>query len=325
MQHTAYTIGIDIGGTNTNWGIVSREGRILHTGHLSTRTADDPVVFFEALHHQIEPVLQHYSRSDIHGIGIGAPQSNFRTGLMMNAANMLWKGIVPIREIAETVFGLPVQVTNDANAAAIGEMTYGAAKDMRDFIVVTLGTGLGSGIVSNGQLLYGHNGMAGELGHTIVIRDGRTCGCGRKGCLETYVSATGIVRTALELLEQEQDETTPEQAETLRNRYRKDKNILAHQIHEAALSGDPLALRIFRDTGDILGLALANTVAITEPEAIILFGGLAKAGALLFEPAAKAMEANLLDCYRNRVKLIPSGLQEREASVLGSAALGWLS
>jgi len=324
MQHTAFTIGIDIGGTNTNWGIVNREGEILHTGHLPTSTAKNPTAFFEALHHQMESALRQYNHSDIQGIGIGAPQTNFHTGLMMNAANMPWKGFVPIREIAETVFHLPVQVTNDANAAAMGEMIYGAAKGMRDFIVVTLGTGLGSGIVSNGQLLYGHHGMAGELGHTIVMKDGRTCGCGRKGCLETYVSATGIVRTALELLEKESEaDDTALKPESLRNMYRGNKNIQAHQIYEAAQSGDPLALRVFRNTGDILGLALANAVAVTEPEAIILFGGLAKAGALLFEPTAEALEANLLDCYRNQVKLLPSGLREREASILGSAALGW--
>lgn len=327
MLQTALTIGIDIGGTNTNWGIVSQDGHILHTGHLPTQTAKDPVDFFKALYHQIEPAISLYNHNEIKGVGIGAPQTNFHTGNMMNAANMPWKGMVPIREIATSIFQLTVQVTNDANAAAIGEMAYGAAKGMRDFIVVTLGTGLGSGIVSNGQLLYGHHGMAGELGHTIVSREGRTCGCGRKGCLETYVSATGIVRTAKELLEKEKAIETTNSIKTgvLQTTYKKNENIQAHQIHEAALSGDPLAIQIFNETGTILGRALANVVAITEPEAIILFGGLAKAGALLFEPTLNAMEANLLDCYRNQVKLIPSGLQEREASILGCAALGWLS
>ncbi len=325
MPDTAYTIGIDIGGTNTNWGIVSREGTIQHSGHLSTKSANDPVIFFEDLHLQMEPFLHQYGAS-VRSIGIGAPQSNYYTGMMLHAANMPWKGIVPVRKIAEGIFHLPVHITNDANATAIGEMMYGAAKGMHNFMEITLGTGLGSGIIANGQLIYGHKGMAGELGHTIVIQNGRLCGCGRKGCLETYASATGIVKTALEFLEQKAtNEPLPDNEGWLQNIYRKNKSIAAHEIHQSALFEDPLAIRIFNYTGAILGLALANAVAITEPEAIILFGGLAKAEDFLLEPTRMAMEANLLNCYRNQVKLIASGLPERDAAILGSAALGWIS
>ena len=248
------------------------------------------------------------------GIGVGAPNGNFHTGEIVFAPNLPWTGIIPLAKMIAEATGIETTLTNDANAAAIGEMIYGAAKGMKDFVVVTLGTGLGSGFVANGQLIYGHDGFAGELGHVIAVRDGRRCGCGRNGCLETYASATGIVRTAEQWLEEKKDDTV------LRKQAGK---ITSAGIFDAAKAGDKFAVALFEYTGKILGQALADVVAITSPEAIILFGGLANAGTLLLEPAKRHMEDNLLHIYKNRVPLIQSILPGADAAILGASALAW--
>ena len=252
----------------------------------------------------------------IKGIGVGAPNGNFFNGCIEFAPNLPWKGKIPLAQlISEKVGGVPVALTNDANAAAIGEMTYGAARGMKDFIMITLGTGVGSGIVINGQLVYGHDGFAGELGHVIVRRDGRQCGCGRKGCLETYCSATGVARTAREFLV-----ARPEPS-LLRDIPAED--IVSKDVFDAAVRGDKLAQDIFEYTGRILGEALADFIAFSSPEAIILFGGLAKSGDYIMKPIRKAIDDNILKIYEGKTKLLISELKDADAAVLGASALGW--
>lgn len=307
-------IGIDIGGTNTVFGLVNRRGEILEQGKIKTTGHPTLAAYIESLATAIAPMTEKAGRSAIAGIGIGAPNANYYTGEISNAANLPWKGLIPLSRLMEEATGLHVKVTNDANAAAIGEMAYGVAKGMKDIIMVTLGTGVGSGFVANGQLIYGHDGFAGELGHVIAVRDGRSCGCGRKGCLETYASATGIVRTAHEWLEQEDLETSL-------NDHR--GQLTAKLIQEAAANGDKVAIRLFEFTGRILGQTLADMVAITSPQAIIFFGGLAHAGKLIIEPTQKAMEDNLLVFYKNKIALLSSALPDADAAILGASALVW--
>jgi glucokinase len=249
------------------------------------------------------------------GIGIGAPNGNFYKGTIEFAPNLAWKGVVPMTAITEEIFGVPAYLTNDANAAAIGEMIYGGARGMKDFVVITLGTGVGSGFVVNGNLMYGHDGFAGEFGHITVDTQGRRCGCGRIGCLETYASATGIVQTVKELQHELafQDSVLHKKTETL----------TALDITEAAMQGDKLALQAFEYLASILGAKLADVVAITSPEAIFLFGGLAQAGDILLIPVKKYMEANLLKIFQNKVKILPSLLNGSNAAILGAAALAW--
>lgn len=255
----------------------------------------------------------------IKGIGVGAPNGNYYKGTVEYAPNLPWKGVVPLAELITEKFGLPASLTNDANAAAQGEMMYGAARGMRDFIMITLGTGVGSGIVANGQLILGHDGFAGELGHTIIIPDGRLhWGTGARGSLEAYASATGIRLTALELLEQHQNKTS-----LLRN-YPPDE-LESYHVHECAMQGDEIAIEVFEYTGKILGLALANFIMFSSPEAIILFGGPTKSGDLLLKPVRKYMEANLLPIFRDKVKLLFSLLNESDAAILGASALVWES
>ncbi|HOT63891.1 MAG TPA: ROK family protein, partial [Dysgonamonadaceae bacterium] len=257
------------------------------------------------------------TKDQIKGIGAGTPNGNYFTGSIEFAPNLPWKGVIPFAQMLEDRTGIPVALTNDANAAAIGEMTYGAARGMKDFIVITLGTGVGSGIVVNGQLVYGHDGFAGELGHVIMRRNnGRLCGCGRTGCLEAYASATGVARTAREYLEIRPDAKT-----LLRNIPVED--ITSKDVAEAANAGDELAKEIFHYTGSMLGEAFADFVAFSSPEAIILFGGLSKAGDLIMDPIHESMERNLLPIFRNKVKLLFSELKESDAAVLGASALGW--
>ncbi len=252
----------------------------------------------------------------IKGIGMGAPNGNFYTGTIEYAPNLPWKGIIPIAKLVNEKFKLPVILTNDANAAAIGEMMYGAAKGMKDFIMITLGTGVGSGIVANGQLIYGHDGFAGELGHTIVIPDGRMHeGTGKKGSLESYASATGVRLTALELLENSKEDSLLRTADK--------ENLDSKVVYDAAIKGDKLALQIFEFTGKILGLALANAVMFSSPEAIILFGGLTKAGDLILKPTREHMEENLIQVFQNKVKILVSHLKESDAAILGASALAW--
>jgi glucokinase len=249
------------------------------------------------------------------GIGIGAPNGNYYSGNIEYAPNLIWKGIIPLTEIIKSIFNLPVVLTNDANAAAVGEMVFGDAKEMDNFLMITLGTGLGSGLVVNGGLVYGHDGFAGELGHVCVKEDGRICGCGKRGCLETYVSATGIKRTVFELLAKEPDNSCF-RAVTF-------NDLDAKQITIAANNGDPIAKKAFKNTGQILGKSLANTVAHISPEAIFLFGGLALAGKWIFDPTKKAMENNLMGVYKNKIQILPSALLHKNIAVLGAAALIW--
>ncbi len=323
MQTKSFSIGIDIGGTNTTFGMVNTRGEILDQGRLHTPDYPTPETFVDALQELILPKIKEKGLERFSGIGIGAPNANYYSGEIALAPNLPWKGTIPLRSLMQDAFQLPVTITNDAKATAIGEMTYGAAKGMKDFIMITLGTGIGSGFVSNGQLIYGHDGFAGELGHTIAIRGGRLCGCGRNGCLETYSSATGIVKTAIEWLNTRPHPQQRLPAEWLFSLYQSKGKVSSSEIHSAALAGDPLAIEIFDFTGKILGQALADAVAITSPQAIFIFGGLAKAGDFIITPAKLYMEQNLLGIYKNKIELIPSGLSERDAAILGSSALAW--
>lgn len=311
------TVGIDIGGTNSVYGLVDREGNMYGKGVIPTKKYPDFDQYLEELYIGIQDMLKKLDfQYELMGIGIGAPNGNYYNGTIEYAANLVWGGVIPFVEKFKRYYpSIPIIITNDANAAAIGEMVYGAARGMKDFIVVTLGTGLGSGFVANGQLVYGHDSFAGELGHVIVQRSGRECGCGRKGCLETYVSATGIKRTAFKLLADHLEDSE------FRNiTY---NNLTAEMITKAALNGDKLAIEAYEYTGTILGQALADAVTITSPEAIILFGGLAKAGKYIFEPTKRSMEANILRNFQNKVKILPSGIDGRNAAVLGASALIW--
>lgn len=310
-------LGIDIGGTNTVFGLVDSEGNGYGESAMSTRAYADFDVFVEELYINIQNLIKNSDHEiELVGIGIGAPNGNIYTGSIEFAPNLLWKGVIPVVEKMKRYFpSIPIILTNDANAAAIGEMTFGAAKGMKDFIVITLGTGLGSGVVANGELVYGHDGFAGELGHVIVNKTGRVCGCGRKGCLETYASATGIKRTVFKLLADKMDNSE------FRHVTYNDLN--AEMITNAALNDDPLAIEAYEYTGMMLGQALADAVAVTSPEAIILFGGLAKAGKHIFEPTKKYMEMHMLPIFRNKVKLLPSGIDGKNAAILGASALIW--
>ncbi len=313
-----YVIGIDVGGTNTVAGIVDKRGQILKSDSIKTGKHSQVEDYLDELTNLIEDLIEGTTTKDqIKGIGAGTPNGNYFTGSIEFAPNLPWKGVIPFAQLLEDRVGIPVALTNDANAAAIGEMTYGAARGMKDFIVITLGTGVGSGIVVNGQLVYGHDGFAGELGHVIMRRhNGRLCGCGRTGCLEAYSSATGLARTAREYLELKPDIQT-----RLRNIPADD--ITSKDVFDAAMAGDEMAKDIFKFTGEMLGEAFADFVAFSSPEAIILFGGLSKAGNLIMDPIRESMERNMLPIFRNKVKLMFSDLKESDAAVLGASALGW--
>jgi len=311
-------VGIDIGGTNTKFGIVDRRGNILCDGRMLTNQHEEVDAFLDELHGHLSILIAKVGGiENIRGIGVGAPNGNFYTGNIEYAPNLRWKGVVPLAKLLEAKFGVPAILTNDANAAALGEFMYGAARSMRDFIVITLGTGVGSGIVANGQLIYGHDGFAGELGHCIVIPGGRLhTGTGAHGSLEAYASATGVTNTAYEFLE-----ARPDTKSILREYAKEDIN--SKVIYEAAMKGDPLAMEVYEFTGKILGEALANFVMFSSPEAIILFGGLTKAGDLIMKPVREHMEKNLLPIFQNKVKLVFSELQESDAAILGASALAW--
>lgn len=310
-------IGIDIGGTFTKFGIVDKNGICLKDNFTSTDKFSDFDSYLKHLYSEITELIKSLEADvDIKGIGIGAPNGNYYNGNIEHATNLNWKGIVPFVEKLKVYFpNMPIVLTNDANAAAIGEMVYGGAKNMKNFIVITLGTGLGSGIVVDGKLVYGHDGFAGELGHFNVRQKGRECGCGKHGCLETYASATGIKRTVFKLL--------ADKAEKSELRSISYNDLTAKTIWEAAKSGDKIALEAFEITGEILGTKLADAVACTSPEAIFIFGGLAKAGKLIFEPTIRYMEENLFPIYKGKVKILPSQVQETNAAVLGASALAW--
>ncbi len=312
-----YVIGIDLGGTNTVIGLVDVKGKIIAKDAVKTQAYREIEDYTDAVSNVIKKLIhENDCEGNVEGVGIGAPMANYYTGEIVNAANLPWRGIVPLGWLIEKKTGLPTKVTNDANAAAIGEMKYGVAQGMRDFIVITLGTGVGSGIVAGGQLIYGHDGFAGELGHvTAPVLEGRSCGCGRTDCLETYASATGIVRTAKIWLETRGDESILRSIES--------EKLTAKMLYDAAVQGDALAKEIFDFTGTVLGDAFCNFVAFSAPEAIIIFGGLANAGELLLEPIRKAMNENVVFLWKNKVKILKSSLPGADAAVLGASALAW--
>jgi glucokinase len=313
-----YVVGMDIGGTNSVFGIVDANANILKTDSVKTQTYQVFEEYVDAVCAKLLPMIEKVGGVDkIKGFGIGAPNGNFYHGTIEFAPNLPWKGVLPLAKAFSDKLGVPVTVTNDANAAAIGEMAYGAARGMENFIEITLGTGVGSGIVINGQLVYGHDGFAGELGHVIVDRskNARTCGCGRKGCLEAYCSANGVARTAKERMEASD---APSLLRNITNR-----PIESKDVYDAAVQGDKIALEIFKFTGDILGAAMADFVAFSAPEAIILFGGLTKSGDYIMNPIREALEANLLRIWQGKVKVLVSELKDADAAVLGASALAW--
>ena len=312
MPNMKVAIGVDIGGTNTVFGLVDEQGNCLVQQSIKTKDFPDPEYFVAVLSAKLKELIASEKNLNVIGMGVGAPNGNYYTGTIDFAPNLNWKGVVPLVQLFEKHFSFPVVLTNDANAAAIGERIYGAAKGIDDFVMVTLGTGLGSGFVVNGNLVYGHDGFAGELGHTIVEKNGRVCGCGRKGCLETYASASGIVRTAKEFLVNSSESLLVDVEE-----------ISSKSIADAALKGDALALEIFDYTAEKLGFSLANTVALTSPKLIVLFGGLAQSGDLILKPTKKYMEAYLLNIYQNKVAIFPSKLKASDAAILGASALAW--
>ena len=310
-------IGIDIGGTNTKYGVVNHRGEILQKGELKTEAYPEISSFVDALYNTLDPVMESLNKSSFHGIGIGAPNGNYYTGTIEYAPNLKWTGVIPLAKLISDKFDLPAALTNDANAAAVGEMMYGAARGMKDFIMITLGTGVGSGIVANGQLILGHDGFAGELGHTIIVPGGRLHkGTGMHGSLEVYASANGVVKTALELLGDHPNE------KSLLRKY-SEKEINSKIIYECAMKGDKIAIKTYEFTGKILGEAFANFVMFSSPEAIILFGGVTRAGDLIMKPTKEHMEKNLLPIFQNKVKLIFSELEESDAAILGASALVW--
>ena len=313
-----YAIGIDIGGTNTKFGIVDKEGTIIQQDRLLTNEPDGVQDFIDELNNKLLPMIEaNGGKQNFTGIGIGAPNGNYYTGNIEYAANLKWRGIIPFASMVSEKVGLPVKLTNDANAAAVGEMMYGCAKGMKHFITITLGTGVGSGIVIDGKIVLGHDGFAGELGHTIIRPGGRLHkGTGIRGVLESYASATGVRETALELMAE-----NPEEESLLRDY--SINELTSHSVYECAIKGDKIANEIFEFTGQILGEALANFVMFSSPEAIVLFGGLTKAGDLIMNPTRQAMEANLIQIFKNKVKLLYSDLQEADAAILGASALVW--
>ncbi|MFA4053786.1 MULTISPECIES: ROK family protein [Duncaniella] len=312
-----YVVGIDIGGTNTVFGIVDARGVVIASSSIKTLKHSDVNAYLDELYNEVTRLLVANDAVDkVHGIGIGAPNANYYTGMIEKLVNIPWPTPLPLAQMVSDKFGIPVAITNDANAAAIGEMTYGAARGLKDFIMITLGTGVGSGIVINGQLVYGHDGFAGELGHTIMKRNnGRLCGCGRTGCLEAYCSASGVARTAREFLE---IRTEPSALRTIPI-----EAITSKDVYDAAVAGDKLANEIFEYTGNILGEAFAEFTVFSSPQAIILFGGLAKSGELLLRPLRESMEKNMYPAFKGKVQILLSELKDADAAVLGASALGW--
>ena len=311
-----YVIGIDLGGTNTVIGLVDAKGHILSKDDsIKTQAHPDIEEYTDSIAAVIKKLAtENGCEGKLEGVGVGAPMANYYTGEIVNAANLPWKGIVPLGWLIEKKTGLPTKVTNDANAAAIGEMKYGVAQGMKDFVYITLGTGVGSGIVANGQLIYGHDGFAGELGHVTAVRNnGRACNCGKTGCLEAYASATGVARTAREWLELTDEPSLLRGLDT----------IASKDVYEAAKEGDKLALKIFEFTGKVLGRSFADFIAFSSPEAIVLFGGLARAKEFLTEPIENAMNENVLPLWKGKVKIVYSQLKESDAAILGASALAW--
>ena len=313
-----YVVGMDIGGTNTVMGIVDQQGNILATDAVKTGQYTQVEEYVEAVCAKLIPMIEkHGGVENFRGMGIGAPNANYYRGTIEQAPNLPWKGIVPLAAMFKEKVGLPVAMTNDANAAALGEMTYGVARGMKNFIMITLGTGVGSGIVVNGQLVYGHDGFAGELGHVCVDRssEARLCGCGRRGCLETYCSATGVARTTREVL--------AISAEPSLLRELPIEKITSKDVYDAAVKGDKLALEIFQRTGEILGRAITDFIVFSSPEAIVLFGGLTKAGEYIMNPIRETVDAHVMPIFKGKTRILLSELKEADAAVLGASALGW--
>lgn len=315
-----FVIGLDLGGTNSVFGIVDQRGQVLATTSIKTQSYKIVEDFVDAGIEVLKPIIAKVGGiSQIKAMGIGAPNGNFYRGTIENAANLVWAhdSVVPLADMFSKRLDIPVGLTNDANAAAIGEMQYGVARGMKDFIMITLGTGVGSGIVVNGQMVYGSDGFAGELGHVTMVRsaEGRSCGCGRKGCLEAYCSATGVARTAREFLQKTKEpsllrDINPEEITSL-------------DVSIAAGKGDKMALDIFAFTGDMLGAACADFANFSSPEAFVFFGGLTKAGDLLMNPIKAAYAKYVLPTYRDNVKFLVSSLDDAAAAVLGASAIGW--
>ena len=311
-------IGIDIGGQTTKCGIVDARGTVLAQTVIRSDNHTDVTGFIASLAEALNHIIAEAEADGrIRGIGVGAPNGNYYTGTIEGAVNLVWAGtnVIPFAKLlSEQMNGIPVSLTNDANAAAMGEMTYGAARGMKNFIMITLGTGVGSGIVIDGRMVYGHDGFAGELGHTCAVRhNGRQCNCGKTGCLEAYASAIGVARTAREWLQMSDE---PSQLRSL------DK-ITSKDVYEAAKDGDKMAIKIFEFTGRMLGESFADFIAFSAPEAIVLFGGLARAKEFLVEPIQKAMDENVLSLWKGKVELVFSQLKESDAAILGASALAW--
>jgi glucokinase len=310
---TKLAVGIDIGGTNSKFGFADKDGNIVAQSRMKTQGFKDVGSFLVELKKQIEAL---YPADDVVGIGVGAPNANFYNGTIENPPNLPWKGVLPFAEEAEKIFDKKCVITNDANAAALGEMVFGKAKNMKDFVVLTVGTGLGSGIIINGELVYGKHGLAGELGHTLVNAHGRSCACGKVGCLETYVSATGIRRTVYKLLA---DYTDPSVLRSISY-----DDLSTRTITEAAANGDKIAIEAFEYTGRILGMKLSDFIVHTDPETIFLLGGLSKAGDHIFTPAQENMEKYMMPMFLDRkITLQPSGLKDDDAPILGASSLVW--
>ncbi len=313
---TKIAVGIDIGATYTKYGLIDPHGKVILSDKIETSQDPNIEVYLNNIKKAITGALDSQSgEMELAGIGIGAPNANHYNGTIERAANLAWKGTVPFVDLLKKHFDVPILLTNDANAAAIGEMTYGAAKGMNDFVVITMGTGLGSGIVSNGEIVYGYTGYAGEIGHTTVNYNGRYCGCGRRGCLETYVSATGIKRTVYKLIADFLDDSE------LRGISFDD--LSTKMITAAAQNGDKIAIEAFKYTGRILGIKLCETIVHTNPEAIFLSGGLSKAGELIFEPVRTHLEAQVMRRFKGKTKILASGLEGQYAAILGAASLVW--
>lgn len=315
-----YVVGIDIGGQTAKIGLVDARGSVLTQTAIRSDDTSDPNEFIHNLSEAVKKLVnKEYSMSDVRGIGIGAPNANYYKGTIENAPNLKWAGhgvILNFTDMMSAEVGLPVRITNDANAAAMGEMAYGVARGMKNFIMITLGTGVGSGIIVNGELLYGHDGFAGELGHVTMVRNnGRQCGCGKTGCLEAYASATGVARTAREQLE------TTDKPSLLRQIPA--ETISSKDVFDAASQGDELALDIFKFTGHMLGAALADFVAFSSPEAIVLFGGLTRSGDLIMKPVVEALNDNVMPQWKGKIKVLFSTLKESDAAILGASALAW--
>lgn len=310
-------IGLDLGGTNSVFGVVDSKGEIIATTSIKTQSYPSVDQYIMESVKAIKQIAEQVGGMEkIRAMGIGAPCGNYYKGTIEHAANLVWaKGIVPLANMFVNELGIPVVVTNDAKAAAMGEMKYGVAVGMNNFVELTLGTGVGSGIVANGQLIYGFDGFAGELGHMIVEPDGRPCGCGRKGCLETYCSATGVVRTAIAMLEESSEATSLRDIAT-------DK-LTSYEVYKAAMAGDAMAQEVFKQTGRRIGIACANIATFLSPEAFIFFGGLAQAGELLLRPIEEAYNENVLSLYKGKARFLMSGLDGAKAAILGASAIAW--